>query len=106
MEEHANRDKDIADRYNRELERCLGLAVQELREARGMTQGELAQAANMSVRWLKRLEGNQLTTSYTIRRIDRIARAMGMPIYELYKRASEIAGPPPWLDQEGAESDE
>jgi transcriptional regulator with XRE-family HTH domain len=107
MKERANWDKETADRYNQELDRCLGLAVQEFRTANGLSQGELAKAANMSVRWLKKLEGNQLTTAYSIRRIDRIACALGVPIYDLFKRATEMAGPlPPWLDQEGAEGDE
>ena len=106
MKARANGDKDAEERYNRDHERYLGVAVQELRTAKGLTQSEVAKRASVSVLWLKKLEANQLTTNYTIRRIDRIARAMGVQIYDLYKRAGELAGPPPWLTRKGRQSDE
>jgi len=92
--------------YKQEHGRCLGIAVCQLRTEKGLTPDQLAKRAEVSVQWIRRLETNQLHTNYSIGRIDRIARALGVELYDVYKRADEMLGPPPWLDKEGAQSDE
>ena len=94
------------ERYKREHGRCLGISVRQLRTENGLTADQLAKRAEVSSLWLQRLETNQLHTNYSIGRIDRIARALGVELYDVYKRADEMLGPPPWLDKEGAQSDE
>ena len=102
----AQRDTAAFERYRQELARCLGMAVEELRTAKSLTRSEVAKRANVSVLWIQRLETNQLHTNYTIRRLDQVARALGVELYDLYKRAGEMMGPSPWLDWEGALNDE
>jgi transcriptional regulator with XRE-family HTH domain len=94
------------ERYVREHSRCLGAAVQELRTDKGLTHGEVANRAKVSVRWLRRLETNELDTNYSIGRLDQIARALGLEMLDLYKRADEMAGAPPWLKGEGGQDEE
>jgi transcriptional regulator with XRE-family HTH domain len=93
-------------RYCQEHGRCLGVAVEELRTDKGLTRSEVAKQANVSVLWIRRLETNQLHTNYTIRRLDQVARALGVELNDLYKRASEMMGPPPWLETGGAQNNE
>jgi transcriptional regulator with XRE-family HTH domain len=93
-------DRAAFERYVREHTRCLGVAVQRFRTERGLTHGEVAKRAEVSVRWLRRLETNELHTNYSIGRLDQIARALGLELLDLYKRANEMAGPPPWLKGE------
>ena len=83
--------------YVREHTRCLGRAVHEFRTARGLSHSEVAKRAEVSVRWLKKLEANELQTNYSIGRLDQIALALGLDLSDLYQRAGEMAGPPPWL---------
>jgi transcriptional regulator with XRE-family HTH domain len=99
-------DRAPFERYVREHSRCLGKAVQELRTDKGLTHGEVAKRAEVSVRWLLRLETNELHTNYSIGRLDQIARALGLEMLDLYKRADEMAGPPPWLKGEGGQNEE
>jgi transcriptional regulator with XRE-family HTH domain len=94
------------ERYTQEHGRCLGVAVEELRTDMGLTQSEVAKRANISVLWIQKLETNQLHTNYTIRRLDQVARALGVELYDLYKRTGEMMGPPPWLETEGMQNDE
>ena len=93
------------ERYRQEHNRCLGEAVREFRTDKGLAQRDVAKRAQVSVLWIKRLETNQLRTNYTIRRLDRVASALGVELYDLYKRAGEKAGPPPWLETEGTQND-
>jgi transcriptional regulator with XRE-family HTH domain len=99
-------DAEAFERYTREHGRCLGIAVCQLRAEKGLTLDQLAKPAEVSALWLRRLETNQLHTNYSIGRLDRIARALGVELYHVYKRADEMLGPPPWLDKEEAQSDE
>jgi transcriptional regulator with XRE-family HTH domain len=99
-------DRAAFERYSQEHGRCLGVAVEELRTDQGLTRSEVAKLANVSVLWIQRLETNQLHTNYTIRRLDQVARALGVELYDFYKRASDMMGPPPWLETEGAQNDE
>jgi transcriptional regulator with XRE-family HTH domain len=96
-------DHAALERYRQEHNRCLGVAAQELRAEKGLTRSEVAKRAKVSVLWIRRLETNQLDTNYTIRRLDQVSTALGFELYDLYKRASEMAGPPPWLQTGGAQ---
>lgn len=89
-------DDAALERYSQEHSRCLGLVARELRTEKGWTQLEVAKRAKVSVRWVQRLEDDQLNTNYSIGRLYQIACAMGIELYELYKRADEMAGPAPW----------
>lgn len=99
-------DAAAFQRYRQEHGRGLGVAVEEVRTSKGLTRSEVAKRANVSVLWIQRLETNRLRTNYTIRRLDQVADALGVELYDLYKRASEIAGRPPWLESGGMQSDE
>jgi transcriptional regulator with XRE-family HTH domain len=100
------RDTAAFERYIQEHGRCLGMAIEELRTDKALTRSEVAKRANVSVLWIQRLEMNQLHTNYTIRRLDQVARALGVELYDLYQRAGEMSGPPPWLETEGTQNDE
>jgi len=89
------------ERYLKKHNRCLGLAVEEIRTARGLSRSQVAKPANVSVLWVERLETNQLSPNYTIGRIDRIAEALGVDIRDLYQRTGEMTGPPPCLEEKG-----
>lgn len=99
-------DRAAFERYSREHGRCLGVAVCELRTDKGLTQSELAKRAQVSVLWIQRLETNQLHTNYTIRRLDQVAGALDVELYDLYKRAGEMIGTPPWLETESTQNEE
>jgi transcriptional regulator with XRE-family HTH domain len=102
----SKRDRAAYERYRLEHARCLGMAVEELRTAKNLTRSEVSKQANVSIRWIQRLETNQLHTNYTIGRLDQVARALGVELYDFYKRAGEMTGPPPWLETEGVQDDE
>lgn len=99
-------DAEAFERYEREHGRCLGISVRQLRTENGLTADQLAKRAQVSVLWLQKLETHQLHTNYSLGRIARIARALGVELYYVYKRAAEMTGPLPWLDKEGMRSDE
>ena len=99
-------DSSAFQRYRQEHGRGLGIAVEEVRTNKCLTRSEVAKRAHVSVLWIRRLETNQLHTNYTIRRLDQVARALGVELYDLYKRAGEMTGPPPWLETEGMQNDE
>jgi transcriptional regulator with XRE-family HTH domain len=99
-------DHAVLERYRKEHNRCLGVAAEELRAEKGLTRSEVAKKAKVSVLWIRRLEDNKLDTNYTIRRLDQVSTALGVELYDLYKRASEMAGPPPWLQTRGAQDDD
>jgi transcriptional regulator with XRE-family HTH domain len=90
-------DDGALERYSQEHGRCLGVVARELRTERGLTQLEVAKRARVSLRWVQRLEDNQLNTNYSIGRLYQVACALGVELYEFYKRAEEMAGPTPWL---------
>ena len=99
-------DAEAFERYTREHGRCRGIAVCQLRAEKGLTLDQLAKRAEVSALWLRRLETNQLHTNYSIARLDQITRALGVELYDVYKRADEMLGLPPWLDKERAQNDE
>jgi transcriptional regulator with XRE-family HTH domain len=99
-------DRAAFEHYRHEHNRCLGVAVCELRMDKGLTQSKVAKRAGVSVLWVQRLETNQLHINYTIRRLDRAARALDVELFDLYKRAGEMVGPPPWLETESGQNEE
>lgn len=99
-------DPEAFECYNKEHQRCLGIVVRQMRTENGLTPDQLAKRAEISVLWLQKLETNQLHTNYSIGKLDRVMRALGVELYDLYKRTDEMQGPPPWLKGEGAESDD
>jgi transcriptional regulator with XRE-family HTH domain len=88
---------DALEHYSQEHGRCLGVVARELRTEKGLTQSAVAKRAKVSLRWVQRLEDNQLNTNYSIGRLYQVACALGVELYEFYKRADEMAGPAPWL---------
>jgi len=90
-------DDAALERYSQEHGRCLGVVARELRTEKGLTQYAVAKRAMVSLRWVQKLEDNQLNTNYSIGRLYQVACALGVELYELYKRADEMAGPAPWL---------
>ena len=67
----------------------LAAAIRRLREQRGMSQEELAQAAKLSVGSFARIERAQANPAWTT--VKRIARALGLSAAELAAQA-ERAG--------------
>ena len=98
-------DDAALERYSQEHSRCLGLVVRELRTERGSTQHEVAKRAKVSLRWVQRLEDNQLDTNYSIGRLYQVACALQVELYEFYKRAGEMAGRAPWLRRQKIRKD-
>ena len=90
-------DDAALEHYSQEHGRCLSVAVRELRTERGLTQHEVAKWAKVSLLWVQRLEDNQLNTNYSIGRLYQVACALGVELYDFYKRAEEMTGPAPWL---------
>ena len=99
-------DPEAFERYRREHQRCLSIAVRQMREEHGLAPEELAKRAAVSVQRLRKLETNQLHTNYSLGRLDRLVRTMGAELFDLYKRTDEMLGLPPWLEVEGAQNDE
>jgi transcriptional regulator with XRE-family HTH domain len=63
-------------------EKTLGEIVRELREAKGLTQGQLAEKAQVALSYVTLLEaGHQGNPSRQI--LHRIARALGVPAKQL-----------------------
>jgi transcriptional regulator with XRE-family HTH domain len=99
-------DSGAFERYKKDHARCLGIAAEQLRTEKGLTRSEVAKRANVSVLWIQKLETNQLHTNYSIGRLDQLTRALGVELYDLYKRAGDMTGPPPWLTKKGKQDDE
>jgi len=64
------------------INRLVGKRIRELRKASGMTQAELAEAAELEVETISRLE--QGTRGATLDSIDRIAQALGIGLKEFF----------------------
>jgi len=63
--------------------RKLGEVVQQLREARGMTQAQLAERAQLSVSFVSILEGGQSSNNPTPAILGRLARTLGVTLAKL-----------------------
>ena len=63
--------------------RKLGEVVQQLREARGMIQAQLAERAQLSVSFVSILEGGQSSNNPTPAILGRLARTLGVTLAKL-----------------------
>lgn len=88
------------ERYVKEHQRCLGIAVYEARTERNLSLDQVAKRAKMSTQWMKKFETNKIHTNYSIGRLDRIAQTLGVDLAAIYRRAGELTGPPPWIKRE------
>lgn len=61
----------------------LGRRLQKLREERDMSRAELAEAAGISREYVRRLEAGEYDP--TVGMIQRLAKALGVPLTELLK---------------------
>jgi transcriptional regulator with XRE-family HTH domain len=91
------RDRAEVERYSQEYARCLAIVARQVRKEKGLTQHKVAKRAEVSLRWVQRLEANQLAGNYSLGKLYQVACALGVGLYELYRRAEEMTGPPPWL---------
>lgn len=67
---------------------ALGKAVRQLREAKGLTQEQVAHAADVHPTWVSRLEGGELNPSWGM--VGRIAAGLGVSRTELSKAAEQF----------------
>lgn len=65
--------------------RRVGLAVQRLRHAHGLSQEELAHAAKIHQTYLSGVEGGKRNPTVLV--LERIAKALGVDMADLFKRA-------------------
>lgn len=75
-----------------EPQEALGRAVRELRAERGLTQRELAQAADTNETWLSHIEAGRTNPAWGT--VSRIAAGLGVPVSELARRAERLGGEP------------
>jgi XRE family transcriptional regulator, regulator of sulfur utilization len=71
-----------------EPQEALGQAVRELRLEQGLTQRELADAADINVTWLSHIEAGRPNPAWGT--VARIARALDLPLSELALRAERL----------------
>jgi transcriptional regulator with XRE-family HTH domain len=71
-----------------EPQQALGRVVRRERNARGLTQKQLAEAADLDVTWLSRLERG--STNPAIGTVRRVADALGLAASELIARAESM----------------
>lgn len=76
-----------------EPQEALGRAVRELRLERGLTQRELAEAADLNVTWLSHIEAGRPNPAWGT--VARIASALGVPVSELALRAERLGADHP-----------
>ena len=69
------------------LEQAIGRAVREFRKARGITVADLATATGLSVGMLSKIENGAISPSLTT--LQAVARSLGVPITDLFKRFEE-----------------
>ncbi|MHB8073195.1 helix-turn-helix domain-containing protein [Desulfosporosinus fructosivorans] len=61
----------------------IGRNIAKLRRSKGLTQGELAEKAGISIHYLSRIEGGNCPSPH-VKTLSRIAYALGIRISELY----------------------
>lgn len=71
-----------------EPQEALGRAVRELRLERGLTQRQLARAADMNETWLSHIEAGRPNPAWGT--VVRIAAALDVPVSELALRAERL----------------
>lgn len=71
-----------------EPQEALGRAVRELRTARGLTQRQLAEAADTNETWISHIESGRTNPAWGT--VARLAAALSVQISELAARAEEL----------------
>lgn len=69
------------------LEQAIGREVREFRKALGITVADLATATGLSIGMLSKIENGAISPSLTT--LQAVARALGVPITDLFKRFEE-----------------
>lgn len=72
-----------------EPQEALGEAVRQLREERGLTQRQLADAADINPTWVSHIESGRTNPAWGT--VARLAGALGVPVSELSLRAERLA---------------
>lgn len=72
-----------------EPQEALGRVVRELRAERGMTQRQLGDAADVNETWISHIEAGRTNPAWGT--VDRLARALGVSIAEIARRADRLA---------------
>lgn len=73
-----------------EPQEALGQAVRELRAERGMTQRELAEAADTNETWISHIESGRTNPAWGT--VARLSSALGVRVSELAARAEALEG--------------
>jgi len=73
-----------------EPQEALGQAIRELRGQRGLTQRQLADAADVNETWISHIEAGRTNPAWGT--IVRIATALDVRVSDLAARAEEVAG--------------
>lgn len=68
-----------------ELRRALGAAVRQLRQERGWTQEELAEAAGLHMTYVSDLERGSRTPGLAIQK--RVGDALGVKVWQIFRLA-------------------
>ncbi len=71
-----------------EPQEALGQAIRELRQAQGLTQRELAEAADTNETWISHIESGRTNPAWGT--VARLAAALQVPVSELAVRAEVL----------------
>ena len=83
----AQNPHEVKEPKENNLEQAIGRAVREFRKALGITVADLATSTGLSVGMLSKIENGAISPSLTT--LQAVARALGMPITDLFKRFEE-----------------
>jgi transcriptional regulator with XRE-family HTH domain len=72
------------------LEKQLGTRIAQLRKRAQITQAELAERVDVATETISRLERG--ATLPSLARLQAVARALGLELYELFDRQKRVAG--------------
>lgn len=73
-----------------EPQEALGQAIRELRGQRGLTQRQLADAADVNETWISHIEAGRTNPAWGT--VVRIASALAVSVSELAERAERVSG--------------
>lgn len=79
----------------------IGDRLRELREAKSLTQSDIEMRTGLSRCYISRVENGH--TVPTVRILEKLARALEMPLYQLFYKDSEPRNVPSLLRQESSE---
>lgn len=74
----------------------IGVRLRELREKRGLSQGDIERATGMMRAYISRVEGGH--TVPNLESIARFATAFGVPVYELFRDGEPARGKDPMAE--------